>query len=105
MTTKQNIILSLIILILFSLFLLIIFGDNGLVDFGLIKGEKDMLVEKNEKLNRENLVMYREIDRLKNDPKFVENVVRQELGVIGKNEIVFKTDKKQNKKNDGIVKK
>lgn len=105
MTTRQNIILSLIILILFSLFLLIIFGDNGLVDFGLIKGEKDMLVEKNEKLNRENLVMYREIDRLKNDPKFVENVVRQELGVIGKNEIVFKTDKKQNKKNDGIVKK
>lgn len=105
MTTKQNIILSLIILILFSLLLLIIFGDNGLVDFVLIKGERDRLVEKNEKLNQENLVMYREIDRLKNDPKFVENVVRQELGVIGKNEIVFKTDKKQNKKNDGVVKK
>ena len=85
--------------------MLIIFGDNGLVDFGLIKGEKDMLVEKNEKLNRENLVMYREIDRLKNDPRFVENVVRQELGVIGKDEIVFKTDKKQNKKNDGVAKK
>ncbi len=85
--------------------LLIIFGDNGLVDFVLIKGERDRLVEKNEKLNQENLVMYREIDRLKNDPKFVENVVRQELGVIGKNEIVFKTDKKQNKKNDGVVKK
>jgi len=80
------------------MFLLIIFGDNGFVDFVLIKGEKDSLVEKNEKLNQENLVMYREIDRLKNDPKFVENMVRQELGVIGKNEIIFKTDKKQNKK-------
>ncbi|NQT10720.1 MAG: septum formation initiator family protein [Desulfobacteraceae bacterium] len=90
--------MSLIILILFSMFLLIIFGDNGFVDFVLIKGEKDSLVEKNEKLNQENLVMYREIDRLKNDPKFVENMVRQELGVIGKNEIIFKTDKKQNKK-------
>jgi len=98
LTTRQNIILSLIILILFSMFLLIIFGDNGFVDFVLIKGEKDSLVEKNEKLNQENLVMYREIDRLKNDPKFVENMVRQELGVIGKNEIIFKTDKKQNKK-------
>ena len=85
--------------------LLIIFGDNGLVDFVFIKGERDSLIEKNEKLNQENLVMYREIDRLKNDPKFVENVVRQELGVIGKNEIVFKTDKKQNKKNNGVVKK
>jgi len=77
------------------MFLLIIFGDNGLVDFVLIKGEKDSLIEKNEKLNQENLVMYREIDRLKNDPKFVENVVRQELGVIGKNEIIFKTEQKK----------
>lgn len=90
--------LSLIILILFSLFLLIIFGDDGLVDFVLIKGEKDRLVEKNEKLNQENLNMYREIDRLKNDPKFIENVIRQELGVIGKDEVIFKTGEKQGNK-------
>lgn len=89
-----------VILILFSLFFLIILGDDGLVDFVLIKGEGDRLVEQNKKLNQENFVMYREIDRLKNDPKFVENVVRQELGVIGKDELIFKTDKKRNKKND-----
>ena len=86
------------IFILFSLFLLIICGDNGLVDFVLIKGEKDRLVEQNEKLNKENLNMYREIDRLKNDPKLVENVVRQELGVIGKDEVIFKTGKNQGNK-------
>ena len=84
-----------VILILFSLFFLIIVGDNGLVDFVLIKGEKNSLIEKNEKLNQENLNMYREIDRLKNDPKFVENVIRQELGVIGKDEVIFKTGKNQ----------
>ena len=98
MTTKQNIMLSMAILILFSLFLFIIFGDNGLVDFVLIKGEKNSLIEKNEQLNQENLNMYREIDRLKNDPKFVENVVRQELGVIGKDEVIFKTGKNQDSK-------
>ena len=98
MTTKQNIMLSMVILILFSLFLFIIFGDKGLVDFVLIKGEKNSLIEKNEKLNQENLNMYREIDRLKNDPKFVENVVRQELGVIGKDEVIFKTGKNQGNK-------
>jgi cell division protein FtsB len=90
--------LSIVILILFSLLLLIIFGDNGLVDFVLIKGEKNSLIEKNEKLNQANLNMYREIDRLKNDPKFVENVVRQELGVIGKDEVIFKTGKNQDNK-------
>ncbi|MDO9565141.1 MAG: septum formation initiator family protein [Candidatus Desulfaltia sp.] len=98
MTTRQNITLSIVILILFSLFLLIIFGDDGLFDFVQIKGEKDRLVEKNEKLNQKNLNMYREIDRLKNDPKFVEDVVRQELGVIGKDEVIFKTGKKQDSK-------
>lgn len=77
---------------------LIIFGDNGLVDFVFIKGERDSLIEKNEKLNQENLNMYREIDRLKNDPKFVENVVRQELGVIAKDEVIFKTGKNQENK-------
>ncbi len=87
-----------VILILFSLFLLIIFGDNGLVDFALIKGEKNSIVKKNEQLNQENLNMYREIDRLKNDPKFVENVIRQELGVIGKDEVIFKTGKNQDNK-------
>jgi len=77
---------------------LIIFGDNGLVDFVFIKGERDSLIEKNEKLSQENLNMYREIDRLKNDPKFVENVVRQELGVIAKDEVIFKTGKNQENK-------
>ncbi|MDI6686974.1 MAG: septum formation initiator family protein [Desulfobacterales bacterium] len=98
MTIKQNITLSIVILVLFSLFLLIIFGDDGLVDFVLIKGEKDRLVEKNEMLNQKNINLYHEIDRLKNDPKFVEDVVRQELGVIGKDEVIFKTGKKQGNK-------
>ena len=98
MTTRQNITLSIVILILFSLFLLIIFGDDGLFDLVQRKGEKDRLVEKNETLNQKNLDMYREIDRLKNDPKFVEDIVRQELGVIGKDEVIFKTGKKQDNK-------
>ena len=98
MTTRQNITLSIVILILFSLFLLIMFGDDGLFDLVQRKGEKDRLVEKNETLNQKNLDMYREIDRLKNDPKFVEDIVRQELGVIGKDEVIFKTGKKQDNK-------
>jgi len=98
LTTRQNITLSIVILILFSLFLLIIFGDDGLFDLVQRKGEKDRLVEKNETLNQKNLNMYREIDRLKNDPKFVEDIVRQELGVIGKDEVIFKTGKKQDNK-------
>ncbi|RZB35230.1 MAG: cell division protein FtsB [Desulfobacteraceae bacterium Eth-SRB1] len=100
MTTKQNIILSLIILALFCLGLLIIFSDYGFVDYSRLKKERAGLIEKNISLTRENLSMSREIDRLKNDPKYVENVVRKELGVIGKDEVIIKLKKNQDGNND-----
>jgi len=87
---KQKIIFSVVILILVNLLLVIIFGDNGWVDYQLLKNEKDRLSVRIEDLNRENLALYREIDRLKNDLKYIENVARQELGVIGENEVIFK---------------
>ena len=40
-----------------------------------------------------NLSLYREIDRLKHDPKYIEDVVRRELGLIGKDEVIFKLKK------------
>ena len=73
MTNKQKILLSLAILILFNLFLVIVFGDKGLVDYHLLKKERDRLIEKNNSLAKENLHLYREIDRLKTDLKYIEN--------------------------------
>ena len=90
MSSRQNIFIAFAILAVFTLFLFIIFGDNGLADLHLLKAERDMLIEENRRLAQENLSLYREIDRLKHDPKFVENVARQELGVIGKDEVILK---------------
>lgn len=90
MSLKQKILLSVAILVLFNLLLIIIFGDNGLVDLNLLKKEKERLVDKNREFVRENLSLYREIERLKNDPEFIESVARKELGVIGKDEVILK---------------
>jgi len=87
---KQKILLSLSILILFSLFLFIIFGDNGIVDLNLLKKERHRLIEKNAKITMDNLSLYRESDRLEHDPRYIEDVVRRELGLIGKDEVIFK---------------
>ncbi|OQY55787.1 MAG: hypothetical protein B6245_19240 [Desulfobacteraceae bacterium 4572_88] len=91
---KQNILLSFAILALFSLSVLIIFGDKGLADLNLLKKSRDGLTEQNEALTQENISLYRSIERLKSDPVFIENVAREELGVIGKNEIIFKVVQK-----------
>lgn len=90
MSSKQKILLSLSILIIFSLLLFIIFGDNGLVDLNLLKRERNMLIEKNAKIIMDNLSLYREIDRLEDDSGYIEDVVRRELGLIAEDEVIFK---------------
>ena len=93
MISKQNILLAFSIIVLFSLLMFALFGENGLADLYRLKTERDILIKKNDELIRENLSLYREIERLKNDPEYVENVARNELGVIGKDEVVIKVKK------------
>lgn len=82
--------MTFIMVILFSMTILIIFGDKGLADLNILKQGRDGLIERNEMLTQENLMMLRSIERLKNDPEFIENVARQELGVIGKHEFIIR---------------
>ncbi|MEE8397772.1 MAG: septum formation initiator family protein [Desulfobacterales bacterium] len=90
MTTKQSIFLALAILFLVSMFPFIIFGENGLADLNLLREERDDIIEKNEMLTKENLAKYREIDRLKDDPKYIEDVARDELGMVKEGEVIIK---------------
>jgi cell division protein FtsB len=87
--------LVLAIMTMFLMLLFIVFGENGLTDLYKLKTKKDNLTQKNEELKKENLSFYREIERLKNDPEYVEDVARKELGVIGKDEVIIKVKKKK----------
>ena len=93
MISKQNILLVFAIIGLFLLLMFTLFGENGLADLYRLKTERNVLLKKNDELIRENLSLYREIERLKNDPEYVENVARNELGVIAKDEVVIKVKK------------
>lgn len=99
MGLRQKILLGFVIAALFSLLLFIIFGENGVVDLHMLETERDNLLKRNAELSQENLSLYREIERLRNDPKYVENVARQELGLIGKDEVIFKVKKEQKGQN------
>ncbi len=90
MSLGKKILLFLAILVLFNLILIVIFSDNGLVDLILLRKEKERSAEKNREIIRENLSLYREIERLKHDPEFIESVARKELGVVGKDEVILK---------------
>jgi cell division protein FtsB len=90
MSDRQKILLSIVILLLFSLLLFIMFSDNGLADLFKLKSDKDRLLQENTRLKRENLIMYRTIERLKNDPEYIESIARKELGMIRKGEVILK---------------
>jgi cell division protein FtsB len=88
---RQKILLLFAILGLFSLLLFIMFSDNGLSDLFKFRSERDRLIQENMRLKRENLTLYRTIDRLKNDPAYIESIARRELGMIRKGEVILKT--------------
>jgi len=92
-TSKKNILLTFAIVVLFWLLMFIIFSENGLADLNRLKAERDIILKRNTELIQENLSLSRKIERLKNDPEYVENVARKELGVIGKDEVVIKVKK------------
>jgi len=96
LSRKHKILFSIGIGIVFSLFLLIIFGNNAMLELTRLKKERDVIIKKNKELALNNNSMYNEIKRLKHDPKYIENVARRELGMIRKDEVIlqFKDEKK-----------
>jgi cell division protein FtsB len=93
MTKKQHFIISIAVFLLVSLFFFILYSEHGLYDLNLLKKERDVLVENNGQLTQENLFLSVEIDRLENDPKYIENIARQELGMIAEDELILKPQK------------
>jgi len=98
MSRKLNILLSIAVLLLLALFFFIIVSEHGLADLRFIKKERDRLVEDSKRLSRENLTIGIEIDRLKHDPAYIESIARQELGMIGKDEIILKPQSQSRQK-------
>ena len=87
---KEKIYLYISILLMFLVLLFIVFSDKGLMEFRRLKADKVILLQKNDRLKKQNLLLYKEIERLKNDPEYVENVARKEYGMVGKDEVVVK---------------
>ena len=85
----QNIAMVFAVMAIVFMFFLIIVGDKGISDLQLMKIERQALMSTHAELKRKNLQLYHEIERLKKDPAYIEAIARQELGLIGKKEIVI----------------
>jgi cell division protein FtsB len=82
-TKKNKIQISIGFVVVFLFFLLIFFGDNTLLELNRLKEERNVIIKINEDLVRQNDLM--------------ENVARQEFGMIGKDEIIIRIDDSKEK--------
>lgn len=90
MNQRQKIILAMVFFAMFNLLLVVLFGDNGWLELRRLDQTHRSLVNANHSLTRENLKMYRSIDRLQTDSAYIEDIARQELGMIRSDELIFK---------------
>lgn len=87
---QRKTILTVVFVFMSALLVLIVLGDNGWVELTRLRANRDSLIQANEQLTRENMRLYHTIERLQNDLTYIENVARQELGMIRSDELIFK---------------
>ncbi len=66
-----------------------IYDSNGKERVERLRTELDALQEGNADLKRENEELVREIHAFHSDPHYVEKVARDELGMVGKEEVIY----------------
>ncbi|MEQ9501288.1 MAG: septum formation initiator family protein [Deltaproteobacteria bacterium] len=66
-----------------------IVGDDGIARHELLKAELTKVRTLNARLEAENTVLARQAHALRTDRAFVESVVRDELGWVRADEVVF----------------
>ncbi|MBW1774356.1 MAG: septum formation initiator family protein [Deltaproteobacteria bacterium] len=66
------------------------FGERGFIHLYRMEKERQTHLEKIHKLESENKRLLEEIKRLQSDKEHIESTARRELGVIKKNETLYR---------------
>jgi cell division protein FtsB len=89
MATRIKLVVAIGFLVLVSFLFVIGLGKQGAVDLYQLILQRDHILASNAALREKNEELYRTIHRLKEDPSFVENIARTELGMIRSDEMVI----------------
>ncbi len=92
MSVRFKIAVAFTVLAMINLFLFILFSDNGMMDLYRFREDREKLAIRNEKVADENIRLHRTIERLRNDPVYIESVARNELGMIGTGDLIVKPE-------------
>jgi len=74
---------------------LAVFGDKGLMDLYRLRKERDGILSYNTAIAGENSSLEKNIELLKTNRRYIRNIARKELGMIGRNEVVYKFEERK----------
>ena len=66
------------------------FGERGFIHLYRMDTERQAYLERINKLERENRELLEEIQRLRSDRDYVENLGRRELGLVKEDELMYR---------------
>jgi cell division protein FtsB len=98
MTNKEKMIVTTGMVLLFAFLFVIAFSEKGAVDLYQLHLKKVRIERSGVALEQQNRALLDNIHRLKHDGEFIENIARTELGMVGKDEMVYQF--KKNKQGD-----
>jgi cell division protein FtsB len=90
MTSRQNIAVSIVSLLLTVFFFVILFQEGGWVDLRRKRMETAGLQAENKAIMMENLKLFQQVQRLKHDPEYIGHIARTELQMVGKHDLILK---------------
>jgi cell division protein FtsB len=77
-------------LALFALLVHDVFGPHGFIAMRRTQKEIDQIREQIGKVNDENKSLTEQVNSLKTDPKSIERIAREEMGLARPGELIFK---------------
>ncbi|MFP4477188.1 MAG: FtsB family cell division protein [Desulfatibacillaceae bacterium] len=69
-----------------------VLGDRGILELRRLEAARVETQARNDDIAGENERLMRTIQRLKHDSAYVEQVAREEYGMVGKGEVIYQFD-------------
>ena len=70
--------------------LILVYSDNGLMRLHELKLDQEKLEQDNERLREENRRLLRKLERIKSDPRYIEDEARKKLGLVRPDETIYR---------------
>lgn len=67
-----------------------VFGEHGFLAMRRARMEAEKLQQEIQQINADNVRLAEEVQALKNDPRIIERIAREEMGLAKPGELIFK---------------